>query len=257
MILNKPIPAPTVHKNDFDPELEKIILKALDKDPDYRYQNSLDMVFDLEKYIRANSLPSSHLELAEYVKSLFRVSHIPQIENLKEKVERDEIELDFDEDFLNDWSDEGALGAELPEETLDMDDEEYFAIMADPEKAEKFFNTPEPIENNNDIEEKEDEEKEDIEEKEIESEIKKQDNTDKFTDPDKNDRKTSSKTKKITSEDKEKDSENQIKKTKQNKNSNNPKKESLEKNKNSSLSSVVIIIILVTISLLFFFYTQS
>jgi serine/threonine protein kinase len=138
IILNKPIPAPTVHKKDFDPELEKIILKSLDKDPDYRYQQALDMVLDLEKYIRTNSLPSSHLELSEYIKNLFRVSNIPHIEKLKNKVERDEIELDFDEDFLNDWSDEGALGAELPEEIPDMDDEEYFAIMADPKKPRSF-----------------------------------------------------------------------------------------------------------------------
>ncbi|MGM0596658.1 MAG: serine/threonine-protein kinase [Myxococcota bacterium] len=249
MILNKPIPVPTVHKKDFDPELEKIILKALDKDPDYRYQHAMDMVFDLEKYIRANSLPSSHLELAEYIKNLFKVSNIPQIENLKNIVERDEIELDFDEDFLNDWSDEGALGAELPEEIPDMDDEEYFAIMADPEKAEKFFNTPEPEQKNKNEKLRQNEKNE-----------KEKDEGENNQDPDQNKKELSASTKQNKSKTEEKDK--QLNKKENNNDSNNDEskdKESASQNKqtNSHLSTVVMIIILITIALLFFFYWDS
>ncbi|MDA3864455.1 MAG: serine/threonine-protein kinase [Deltaproteobacteria bacterium] len=249
IILNKPIPAPTVHKKDFDPELEKIILKSLDKDPDYRYQQALDMVLDLEKYIRTNSLPSSHLELSEYIKNLFRVSNIPHIEKLKNKVERDEIELDFDEDFLNDWSDEGALGAELPEEIPDMDDEEYFAIMADPKKAEKFFNTPEPEQENKT------EKNTEADKKDTEYEVEENEEN---NNSDQNNEKAFPKQNKSKSEKKEVDSNDKIEKPNNDKSSNeHPKDDPLNKKNDSHLSSVVLIIILITIALLFFFYTQS
>src|SRR5262249_28005309 len=47
-VLNKAIPAPRKLKKDITPELEAVILRALEKDPKHRYQSAREMLRDLE-----------------------------------------------------------------------------------------------------------------------------------------------------------------------------------------------------------------
>ena len=48
-ILERPLSAPSVHNPEISPALESIIVKALDKDPNRRYQSAREMQIDLER----------------------------------------------------------------------------------------------------------------------------------------------------------------------------------------------------------------
>lgn len=67
------IPRPGEIKEGLDPELERIILKALEKDVERRYQNAAAIIKDLESYlqIRFDHMPGS-LHLAHFIYKIFR-----------------------------------------------------------------------------------------------------------------------------------------------------------------------------------------
>ena len=48
-ILERPLSAPSLHNPQISPALESIIVKALDKDPNRRYQSAREMQIDLER----------------------------------------------------------------------------------------------------------------------------------------------------------------------------------------------------------------
>lgn len=56
---------------DFLPELERIILKALERDPDHRYQDAVTMGRDLEALASRHSLSLGHTAVAEVMSLLF------------------------------------------------------------------------------------------------------------------------------------------------------------------------------------------
>ncbi|HEY8431115.1 MAG TPA: serine/threonine-protein kinase [Sandaracinaceae bacterium] len=65
-------PRPRDLNPSLSPRLEEIIMRALEKSPERRYQSARDMQADLEDYIRAEQLKVSSLSLGAWMQDLFR-----------------------------------------------------------------------------------------------------------------------------------------------------------------------------------------
>ena len=65
------VPPPSAHRSDVSPALDKIVLKALSRDPAQRYQTAEQMFFALDTLASAEGLRSSGLGLAAFMKELF------------------------------------------------------------------------------------------------------------------------------------------------------------------------------------------
>src|SRR5437660_3970423 len=61
-ILETPPSLPTSHNRRISPVLEGILLKALDKDPEHRYQSAKELRIDLER-LRGGAAPPHHKAL--------------------------------------------------------------------------------------------------------------------------------------------------------------------------------------------------
>jgi len=90
MITKRRITPPSEVADNIPPELEAIILKALEKDVEVRYQSAQDLQIALEDLIRKGIEPSSNSDVAEYMRGLFE-------DKIDEK--RKLIELASREDF--------------------------------------------------------------------------------------------------------------------------------------------------------------
>lgn len=71
-IVEEEYPRPRELNPNLSPRLEEIILRALEKSLDRRYQTARDMQADLEDYIRAEQLKVSSLSLGTWMQDLFR-----------------------------------------------------------------------------------------------------------------------------------------------------------------------------------------
>ena len=65
------VPPPSAHRSDVSPALDKIVLKALSRDPAQRYQTAEQMFFALDTLASQEGLRSSGLALAAFMKDLF------------------------------------------------------------------------------------------------------------------------------------------------------------------------------------------
>jgi len=70
-IINKGAPAPTSLDPEFPPDLEKIVLKALERRRESRYQNAEELVRDLEAFMSASGAWVSAMSLGRYMRDLF------------------------------------------------------------------------------------------------------------------------------------------------------------------------------------------
>lgn len=70
-VCEDPIKAPTEAKSGYPPMLEDIVMKALARDPDGRYQTAGKMRDDLQDFLALKAGTSSRQELGQYVASLF------------------------------------------------------------------------------------------------------------------------------------------------------------------------------------------
>jgi serine/threonine protein kinase len=82
LIVDRDYPRPSWVANDYPPLLEKIVMRALEKDRDKRYQSSREMQADLEAFVRDAKLPVSSIALAEFMKGLFEEKLAAQKEAL-------------------------------------------------------------------------------------------------------------------------------------------------------------------------------
>jgi serine/threonine protein kinase len=64
------VPPPSSIRPDYPPELEAIVMKALQSDPVQRYGTALDLQIDLEDFAREARLPVSSARLAKFMKDL-------------------------------------------------------------------------------------------------------------------------------------------------------------------------------------------
>ncbi|MDB4934218.1 MAG: serine/threonine protein kinase, partial [Labilithrix sp.] len=79
-LMNEPIPRVSAAMPGIDPELEAIVGKALEKDPQYRWQSAAEMRDALEAWLRSNTRPARQEEVGRKMLYLFA--------NVREEVQR-------------------------------------------------------------------------------------------------------------------------------------------------------------------------
>jgi serine/threonine protein kinase len=70
-IVEEKVTPPTAISRDYPPPLELIVMKALEKRPEDRYQSALDMSHDLEEFLEESGLRSGNRRVALYMQELF------------------------------------------------------------------------------------------------------------------------------------------------------------------------------------------
>ena len=70
-IVEDPIPPPSTRVADYPPELERIVMRALEKEPSARYQTAQEMQLNLEAFAREHKLPQSSVQIAALMGRLF------------------------------------------------------------------------------------------------------------------------------------------------------------------------------------------
>ncbi len=65
------VPPPSSIRPEYPPELEAIVMRALQCDPDHRYSSAIDLQIDLEDFAREARLPVSSARMGRFMRSLF------------------------------------------------------------------------------------------------------------------------------------------------------------------------------------------
>jgi eukaryotic-like serine/threonine-protein kinase len=82
---------PSYFKADVPEQIEQILMRALEKEPEARYQSAWEMQYDLDKFLANNEFTPSNQHLATFMKQLFadeieaekaRLSATPEAERL-------------------------------------------------------------------------------------------------------------------------------------------------------------------------------
>ncbi|MFL5319479.1 MAG: serine/threonine protein kinase [Myxococcaceae bacterium] len=63
--------APSYFKSDIPEQVEAILMKALDKDRDRRYQTAWDMQYDIDQFLSQYEFTPSNIHLSNFLKQLF------------------------------------------------------------------------------------------------------------------------------------------------------------------------------------------
>jgi serine/threonine protein kinase len=71
LICEREYPKPSQVRPGYPPELERIVMKALAKDKNQRYQTGREMQADLEAFIRNNRIAVSNIALSQFMQGLF------------------------------------------------------------------------------------------------------------------------------------------------------------------------------------------
>jgi serine/threonine-protein kinase len=82
LICEREYPCPSEINPDYPADLEAIVMRALEKDPDYRYQSAREMQADLEAFVRSHQIAVSSLALNQFMQSLFEEKLAQQKEAL-------------------------------------------------------------------------------------------------------------------------------------------------------------------------------
>ena len=93
------IEPPTFVKRDFPPALEAIILRALERHPEARYQSAYDLADDLEGFLRDHRQHSGPVRIARYLDELTLAEGGQRRPELisEQELQRAQEELDFDQ----------------------------------------------------------------------------------------------------------------------------------------------------------------
>jgi serine/threonine protein kinase len=82
LIIEREYPRPSWVSTGYPAALEQIVMRALSKDRETRYQSAREMQADLEAFVRDEKLPVSSIALAEFMKTLFEEKLAAQKEAL-------------------------------------------------------------------------------------------------------------------------------------------------------------------------------
>jgi serine/threonine protein kinase len=109
------IEPPTYARRNFPPALESIVMRALEKHPEDRYQSAYDLADDLESFLRDEKLHSGPVRIARYLDMLTIAAGGTRRPELISEAEarRDNDDLDFDSGTFDGYvPGEGAPGPE-------------------------------------------------------------------------------------------------------------------------------------------------
>lgn len=84
LICEREYPRPSQIRPGYPAQLEQVVMKALAKDPDQRYQSARDMQADLEAFVRQDRIAVSAVSLANWMKMLFEDKIAEQKEALQD-----------------------------------------------------------------------------------------------------------------------------------------------------------------------------
>jgi serine/threonine protein kinase len=76
-IVEEKVAPPTAIKRDFPPALELIVMRALEKRPEDRYQTAEEMRVDLEEFLADEGLRTGSRRMAQYMKEIFPPADSP------------------------------------------------------------------------------------------------------------------------------------------------------------------------------------
>jgi serine/threonine-protein kinase len=84
LIVDKEYPRPSSIRSGYPPALERIVMKALEKNRDVRYQSAREMQADLEAFVREERIPVSQVSLTTWMQWLFEDKLAQQKEALQD-----------------------------------------------------------------------------------------------------------------------------------------------------------------------------
>ncbi len=114
-VRNVEILPPTTYNRKIPDDLEKIVLKALSKDPDDRYKTSYDMQEDLQRFLILNKSNFGRKDLATYMKRAFKTDIERELERHKQYDEMTKsLEEDLREDALQSFPSTPTVPGRVP-----------------------------------------------------------------------------------------------------------------------------------------------
>ncbi len=143
------IQPPTFVRRDFPGALEAVIMRALERHPDERYQSAYDLADDLEDFLRDAHLRSGPVRVARYLDELALAAggeRRPELISESEHA-RDEDALDFDRGMFEGFEATAeAAGVDLSEwdEFEESEREIAAALGIDPDLLDPATRTPLP-----------------------------------------------------------------------------------------------------------------
>lgn len=151
-LVNAEIEPPTFARRNFPAGLESIVMRALEKHPDDRYQSAYDLADDLETFMRDERLHSGAVRIARYLDMLTHAGggqRRPELVSEAEaRIAAGHDDLDFDSQVFDGYKpSEGAPGPEQAREWEDTDQPEgEVAAALGMELAElRALRTPVPV----------------------------------------------------------------------------------------------------------------
>ena len=70
-VIDGKIYPPSYFKEDVPPAVERILMKALEKDRDKRYQSAWEMQFDIDTFVAGSEFTPSNIHLSNFLKQIF------------------------------------------------------------------------------------------------------------------------------------------------------------------------------------------
>jgi len=110
-VRNVEILPPTTYNRKVPDALEKIVLKALSKDPDDRYKTSYDMQEDLQRFLIMNKSNFGRKDLAAYMKRAFKTDIERELERHKQY---DQMTKDLESGLREESGESFAAAPTLP-----------------------------------------------------------------------------------------------------------------------------------------------
>ncbi len=149
-LIDAQVEPPTFARRNFPSALEAIVMRALEKHPEDRYQSAYDLADDLETFLRDMRMHSGPVRIARYLDVLTAAAGGPRRQELVSETELrgDGDELDFDNQMFDSYApSEGAPGPEQAREWEDQDQPEgEVAAALGMELAElRALRTPVPV----------------------------------------------------------------------------------------------------------------
>jgi serine/threonine protein kinase len=95
-ILDETIAPPTAVRRDYPTALEHIVMRALEKRPQDRYQSAEDLRHDLEEFLDDSGLRSGNRRMAIYMNELFKPEAAAGVAAVSDSPVAEPEELDFD-----------------------------------------------------------------------------------------------------------------------------------------------------------------
>ena len=150
-LVDAQVEPPTFARRNFPSALEAIVMRALEKHPEDRYQTAYDLADDLESFLRDARMHSGPVRIARYLDVLTAAAGGPRRPELVSESEirgESNDELDFDSQVFDGFApSEGAPGPEQAPEWEDQDQPEgEVAAALGMELAElRALRTPVPV----------------------------------------------------------------------------------------------------------------